>query len=364
MYTTGAGGGVAFLSDLLQLAAAPLTLQAAATGALLRRHLVWLAAAWAMMRGTYGRRRGRAAGQPSPPPQQTSPQAPPPHSAPRARHPARSRHASAAGERLAGAAGGTRGAAAPGLTDGARGGGGSSGGSGGGGGGDGGGSGGGGGGDGGEAASRGVAPPGRGAARVPISRLESLLGLAPDPKAGNEVQVEQLIVGVLLLVPLLALLPSVVAWHLLALAAWGGPAAARAGLAAAGGLLRANPAVALAWRLLRPLGFPGPHVTLRPLVRHPAPPLPSGLTTQTPGSRDRPRPPDGCSSPRCYLVDPLPRPWGCVLGPEAAGTARRRGGKHAGAERPVPGPGPWAWAARAGRLLVGRELVLPFAGRV
>ncbi len=97
---------------------------------------------------------------------------------------------------------------------------------------------------------------------------------------------EQLIVGVLLLVPLLALLPTTCAWHALALAAWGAAAAARGLLAAAGRLLLGagpaaggaaaaaaggdgmgrgsgwggwgggNPVVCLAWRLARPLDFP------------------------------------------------------------------------------------------------------------
>jgi hypothetical protein len=74
----------------------------------------------------------------------------------------------------------------------------------------------------------------------------------------QQVKVEQLIVGVLLFVPLLALLPTVFVWHTLL-------AAARLAVLCITATLRAsvtlvhpcNPAVVLAWRLLHPMSFPG-----------------------------------------------------------------------------------------------------------
>lgn len=66
-YPTGVAGGLAALHDLLDAAAAPLTLAAAATSLLLRRHLAGLRATWRMVRGTYRQshhvRQGRGQGQ-------------------------------------------------------------------------------------------------------------------------------------------------------------------------------------------------------------------------------------------------------------------------------------------------------------
>ncbi len=53
---TGVAGGLAALHDLLDAASAPLTLAAAATSLLLRRHLAGLRATWRMVRGTYRQR--------------------------------------------------------------------------------------------------------------------------------------------------------------------------------------------------------------------------------------------------------------------------------------------------------------------
>ena len=78
-----------------------------------------------------------------------------------------------------------------------------------------------------------------------------------NTQARDEVVVEPLIVGVLLFVPLLALLPTVAAWHLLAAAAAALAAAVRAALAVAAGLLRLSPVTVLGWRLARPLDFAG-----------------------------------------------------------------------------------------------------------
>lgn len=74
----------------------------------------------------------------------------------------------------------------------------------------------------------------------------------------QQVKVEQLIVGVLLFVPLLALLPTVFVWHVLL-------ATARLGMLCMTATIQAsvllvypcNPAVVLVWRLLQPLSFPG-----------------------------------------------------------------------------------------------------------
>ncbi|KAG2435169.1 hypothetical protein HXX76_007253 [Chlamydomonas incerta] len=217
----GLGGGLALLHDLLLLTAAgPLRLQAAATAALLRRHVGWLAAAWAMMRGggeaTAAARRRRQLRQQA----------------------AQQRRAQSGGDGTAGGAPASAAfAAAAAASAGADGG-------------------------------------------VPISRLETLLGLAPDPGARDEVVVEPLIVGVLLFVPLLALLPSVAAWHLLVASAAAVAAAARAALAAAAGLLRLNPVVMLGWRLARPLDFAGSDVFLQHMPLHPTS---HALVAQPPG---------------------------------------------------------------------------------
>ncbi|GLI64070.1 hypothetical protein VaNZ11_007235 [Volvox africanus] len=153
---------------------------------------------------------------------------------------------------------------------------------------------------------------------MPISRLESLLGLAPDPGSDDEVVVEQLIVGVLLLVPLLALLPTTAAWHLLALAAWGVPAAARYGLVLAVGLLRDNVLLALTWRALRPLDFSGPEVMVhsiheRTRARQVMGSCPGTGKSDTAGSEVR-CDPSSSKSGLMFVVEPLPLSWRSLTG--------------------------------------------------
>lgn len=68
---------------------------------------------------------------------------------------------------------------------------------------------------------------------------------------------EQLIVGVLLFVPLLALLPTTATWHLSLSLAQLAVAGLRWGLLLAAALLRHNPLALLACRALLPAAFPG-----------------------------------------------------------------------------------------------------------
>jgi hypothetical protein len=73
----------------------------------------------------------------------------------------------------------------------------------------------------------------------------------------KEVVVEPLIVGVLLFVPLLALLPTTAAWHLAVTCSHMAAVALRMLLLLAASLLRHNPLLLLVWRLVHPMAFPG-----------------------------------------------------------------------------------------------------------
>ncbi len=73
----------------------------------------------------------------------------------------------------------------------------------------------------------------------------------------QEVVAEPLIVGVLLFVPLLALLPTTLAWHTLVTCAHAAAVLVRMALLLAAALLRCNPLLLLGWRLARPMAFPG-----------------------------------------------------------------------------------------------------------
>ncbi|KXZ47096.1 hypothetical protein GPECTOR_38g333 [Gonium pectorale] len=236
----GLGGGLAVMHDMLAAAAAPLALQAAATGLLLRRHLAALAWAWGLLRGrgaAAASRRGveqPAGGLGTPGPSATT------HGS---ADTAEQRREPSGPPRVEDFTAGGKDGATTGASP--RGGGGS------------GGAGGGSSLGGGGGLARPVARSGRLASRLPLHMLESLLGLAPDPGTLHEVVVERLIVGVLLLAPLTALLPTTLAWHTLALAAAAAPAAGGALLGAVAGLLRDSPLVALAWRAVRPLDWLG-----------------------------------------------------------------------------------------------------------
>ncbi|EFJ52480.1 hypothetical protein VOLCADRAFT_86618 [Volvox carteri f. nagariensis] len=296
----GVGGGLAVLHDLLLAASGPLALQAALSGLLLRRQLAWLGTAWTLMRGKHhrnkriGRNRSSSSsktGRPPPPPPLVPSPSPSPlpaevgaeagwrggtvtaaaaavagrktslasslaggrkpqqsshHPQQQRQQPSGSAMEAAPPHPAGSAAVGQQAASLLGLrlhvcgratsgnnsTAGGAGGGGAG-------------------------ERHAPAPCQQPSPLVPISRLESLLGLTTDPESGDEVVVEQLIVGVLLLVPLLALLPTSAAWHLLALAAWGATAALRGGLALAAWTLRDNVLLTLIWRGLRPLDFAG-----------------------------------------------------------------------------------------------------------
>ncbi|KAG2501103.1 hypothetical protein HYH03_000921 [Edaphochlamys debaryana] len=313
---TGVGGGLAALHDLLGLAAAPLSLTSAAAALLLRRHVGWLALSWSMLRGTWRKPKRRpwrggataAASAATAGAVTASPAGP--------------------GQPLSGPGQKADGTGPEGVS--------------------------------GEGQEKGRGPPGL--ARIPLSRLESLLGLAPDPGSAGEVVVEQVLVGVLLAVPLAALLPTTAAWRVLTLAAASGPAAARAALAAAAGLLRDCPLVALAWRWARPLDFPGLGVDVVTLAVAPSPKAGQEMNnTQAAGKgaaahaqgrghggmqqRDA-----GPGRPACYLVRPLALPWSSVVG-----SCLQRGwaggwGRPDGGERPAAaGGGVWQWWLRQWR---------------
>jgi hypothetical protein len=98
---------------------------------------------------------------------------------------------------------------------------------------------------------------GRGAAAAapPPPRAPPLWGDAGE--GAQEVTAEHVIVGVLLFTPLLALLPTTLAWYLLAALLHWGLAAARAALLASAALATGNPVCALARRALRPAAYPG-----------------------------------------------------------------------------------------------------------
>ncbi|GLC57651.1 hypothetical protein PLESTB_001250000 [Pleodorina starrii] len=325
----GLGGGLSVAHDLLLAACVlPLGLQAALSGELLRRHLAWLGTAWQLMRGRQQRRGTRHRSHHRD--QQRQPQGPEPLSSSLCEGPPVAGAAGAAGAAevlprepaaAAGAAAGPAPTAAPGAQRRRRwrdrgslsslfhrG-----------------------------AAAAGARRQGQGGGEgggprplLPISRLESLLGLAPDPGSGDEVVIEQLIVGVLLGVPLLALLPTAAAWRALAVAAWGLPAAVRAGLAAAAGALRDNPVITLTWRALRPLDFAGPDIMVHciPTGAAPAggtPAAAGGPEGQGAAARDGGA--AGCSSRGAraaggggggggvvFVVEPVPLPWGAVVG--------------------------------------------------
>ena len=82
-------------------------------------------------------------------------------------------------------------------------------------------------------------------------------GGAGDDGDGGEVTLEHVIVGVLLFTPLLALLPTTLAWYLLAAALHAPALAARRALALAAGAAARNPAWALLRRAARPAACPG-----------------------------------------------------------------------------------------------------------
>lgn len=79
----------------------------------------------------------------------------------------------------------------------------------------------------------------------------------PTPTQNEEVVVEQLIVGVLLFVPLVALLPTTLAWVALATAMHVAGFLARCVLLWASQSLAVNLPVLLLWRMLQPTSFPG-----------------------------------------------------------------------------------------------------------
>ncbi|KAL6761510.1 hypothetical protein V8C86DRAFT_862684 [Haematococcus lacustris] len=99
------------------------------------------------------------------------------------------------------------------------------------------------------------APPPRGAGLV-AAEVEALLG-APS-QAQQAVVVEQVMVGVLLFVPLLALLPTTACWYLAATGLRLLLLLSQAGLKVGARLVgHDSPLLLLAWRGLNPLAFPG-----------------------------------------------------------------------------------------------------------
>ncbi len=98
--------------------------------------------------------------------------------------------------------------------------------------------------------------------------------LVPDraPQASQEVVLEEMVVGVLLFLPLLVLLPTTLAWHLLAalpcgaaLALLGALSALHTTLQVRGGCGRGSLARSLQRRL--PVGASGAHLWNRPCTR-------------------------------------------------------------------------------------------------